>query len=157
MAVSQQNTRNNKQRPTNRGRGRGRGRFNQQNNTSAGAAAASTGQHTGTSIICYKCGEPGHIAPACPKNTGTLCPCTAPPTRGHSAIAQEGNSTTMGISGTTRNAIVCMARSVPDANTMSARRMLDYNYNANANMRRPPPLPIPLIETDNLLTNTEHL
>jgi hypothetical protein len=122
-----------------------------------------------SSVICYKCGEPGHVATYCPtKNptggTSTQRPRTAPPApaRGHAATAQEGNtsgtsgmanSSTKGTSGT---ALVCMARTIHYEHAMSAGHILDYNVNPT--MRRPPPQPIPVIETDTTgvqLTNVD--
>jgi hypothetical protein len=90
-----------------------------------------------SSVICYKCGEPGHIATACPTNT-TQHPHTAPPTRGNAATVQEGDSTGNGSTRTTsRNALVCMAWAIQYKHAMSARCILDYN--ANPNLCQPPP------------------
>jgi len=87
------------------GRGRGRGRLQRRPHTAAASAHAAQQQQS--SVTCYKCGEPGHIAPQCP-HTGSSTsgsqpsgasstsanshrPRTAPPARGHAAAAQEGN------------------------------------------------------------------
>jgi hypothetical protein len=140
-------------------RGRGWGHFQPSHHPSS-AATAAVAQGT-SQIICYKCGQPGHTAPRCPhsdqpptsSSTSTSpsrhdttgqpqCPCTAPPTRGNVAFAQEGGATTSG----PHNALVCMACSIHMASAMSARRILDYN--ANPTICRPLPVPIPVVETD---------
>jgi len=151
---------------THHGRGRGRG-LNGRRPQSASTNAVQ--QHS--TVTCYKCGEPGHIATHCPSHTagttgtsGTISssgqrPRTAPPARGHAAAAQEGeftssrsstsnNSTTTRSTGvsSSRTAMVCMARAVQLEHAMSARRVVDYNLNPTQN--RPGPLPIPTMTLD---------
>lgn len=137
-------------RPAQRDRGQGRGRsFQHHPQTTAVSANAAQQQ---SSIICYKCGEPGHRATSCPTKgttSGTQRPCMAPPARGHAATGQEGDSHTGGTGNSTRgtsdNAMVCMAQVIHYEQAMSAWRILDYNINPT--LCRPPPQPIPVIET----------
>jgi hypothetical protein len=70
-----------------------------------GASANAAQQQS--SLSCYKCGEPGHIATNCstgrttmPSNSSTQQPRTAPPARGHAAAAQEGENTSSSTSST---------------------------------------------------------
>jgi len=159
--------------PHNGGRGRGRSGRLFCHHTPGAVAAVVT--DTNSAIVCYKCGQPGHIAPQCPTNTGTAAepqqqpPRTAPPARpsqpsarGHVAFAQEGDTSSSTTNGS-RNALVCMARSIymdPTvvAKAMSARRLLDYNVNPT--LCRSHPVPIPTIETDHtgwrLLDTTQY-
>jgi hypothetical protein len=102
------------------------------------------------------------IAPDCSHRTGTSTSTstgtgtqrarTAPPARGLAAAAQEGHSTgtdtgsnnsSCTVRGTSRNAMVCMARTIRYASPMSVRRILDYG--GNPTLRRPPPQPIPAV------------
>jgi hypothetical protein len=114
-------------------------------------------------MICYKCGEPGHVATNCPTNRTTVPSTssmqrsrTAPPARGHAAVAQEGGNATSNSTSTTsgtsrgslsRNALVCMARAFCYEQAMSARRVPDYN--ASPHLCRPTPQPIPVLDVDN--------
>jgi hypothetical protein len=155
------------------GRGRGRSGRLLRHCTPVDIAAAAT--ETTSAIVCYKCGQPGHVAPQCPTNTGTATrpqqqrPRTAPPTRpaqpsarGHVAFAQEGD-TSSSTTNDSRTALVCMAHSIMDptiiAKAMSARHLLDYNVNPT--LQRPHPVPIPTIETDHtgrwLLDTTQYV
>jgi hypothetical protein len=115
-----------------------------------------------SSLICYRCGEPGHIATNCPTKSTTVPntsstqrPRTAPPARGHAAAAQEGENTNGSTSSTggnnsrgssSRNAMVCTARAFRYEQAMSARRVLDYN--ASPHLRQPTPQPIPAPNVD---------
>jgi hypothetical protein len=142
-----------------RGRGthHGRGKPFSKGLSNNVAASANAAQQQSL-VICYKCGEPGHVATYCPtKNTtggtSTQRPHTAPPApaRGHSATAQEGDSYTSGMvnsstRGTSGTAMVCMACTIHYEQAMSAHHLLDYNVNPT--MHRPPPQPIPVTETD---------
>jgi len=123
--------------------GKGRGRCTPHHPQVAAATANAAQQQS--SVICYKCGKPGHIATVCTTNS-TQCPCTAPTAHGNTAAVQEGDSTGTGNTRTTScNALVCMARAIQYEQAMSARRIL--NYNANPNLCQPTPQPIPIIET----------
>ena len=144
--------------PHNSGRGRGRSGRLLCHRTPGAVAAVVT--DTNSAIVCYKCGQPGHIAPQCPTNTDTAAepqqqpPRTAPPARpsqpsarGHVAFAQEGDTSSSTTNGS-RNVLVCMACSIymdPTvvAKAMSARRLLDYNVNPT--LCRSHPVPIPTI------------
>jgi len=149
---------------THRGWGQGRGNHGRRPQS---ASAHAVQQHS--SITCYKCGAPGHVATHCPFNTGGTTsgspstagssgqrPRTAPPARGHAAAAQEGGSSSSnsGTTSTTRgtsvssshNAMVCMARAVQLEPAMSARRVA--NYTLHPNQRHPGPQPVPMLEMD---------
>jgi hypothetical protein len=117
-----------------------------------------TSQNTFVISKRAQCGEPGHMALACPTNN-TQCPGTAPSVaRGNAAAVQEGDSTSTSTSTATgrqtrNNALVCMARAIRYEHAKSARRILDYNIIPN--LRRPPPQLIPILETDT--TGTQRL
>jgi len=112
-------------------RGRGRGHLSS-HHSSIAAASTIAAQHQ-SSIICFKCGEPGHIALACPTNN-TQCPGTAPSVaRGNAAAVQEGDSTSTSTSTATgrqtrNNALVCMARAIRYEHAKSARRRRTDRY-----------------------------
>jgi hypothetical protein len=73
-----------------------------QQNTSAAHAAQNT------NIVCFNCGEPGHIAPRHPKGITKGDPHSIKPSaRGHSVTGTTSNTDSS-------NEIVCMARVRPD-------------------------------------------
>ena len=105
------------------------------------------------SIVCFKCGAPGHTAPKCPNNK-THDPRSKPSAsaRGNAALSthdQESNGTAG------KPELVCMARTIDIAKAFTARRII--NYNEYPNMPRPRPQPIPVLNIDftgNEITNT---
>jgi transposase InsO family protein len=93
-----------------------------QQNTSAAHAAQNT------NIVCFNCGEPGHIAPRCPKGkTKGEQHSIKPSARGHSATGTTSNTDSS-------NEIVCIDRII--------------DYNNNPDLPRPQPRPIPVVKTD---------
>lgn len=80
-----------------------------------------------TNIVCFNCGEPGHIAPKCPKNKSKGQQSIKTLARGNSATGTNNTADSP-------NELICMA--------------LTIDYNAHPNLPRPRPRPIPVLETD---------
>jgi hypothetical protein len=106
----------------------------------------------GNSIVCFKCGAPGHTAPKCPNNKihdPRFKPSAS--ARSNTALSTNGQDSS-GTAGKPES--VCMARTIGLAQAFTARRVIDYNEHPN--MPRPRPQPIPVINIDftgNEITN----
>lgn len=81
---------------------KGNHRNKQQNKNTANANATTTS--SGKSIICYNCGEPGHISPNCPnpKQTSSMT------TQYNKSCAAAASTTSSDLDSTT-NKLVCSA------------------------------------------------
>jgi len=115
----------------------GKGKGNRRSHASA-HATSSNKQSSNKEIICYKCGEKGHIAPKCPHHKKSQ-----PPTDRTVAKGRAATTTNTGIE--EEEALVCVARvinyfnnpqdiSLETDNTVLPTNFANVNYENNVNL-----------------------